>query len=54
MVIVTHEMAFAKSVANRILFLDGGVVAAEGSPEEVLGEGKSARMAQFLQKFEEI
>lgn len=54
MVIVTHEMAFAKSVADRILFLDGGVVAAEGSPEEVLGEGKSARMAQFLQKFEEI
>ena len=54
MVIVTHEMAFAKSVADRILFLDGGIVAAEGSPEKVLGEGKSARMAQFLQKFEEI
>lgn len=54
MVIVTHEMAFAKSVADRILFLDGGVVAAEGSPEKVLGEGKSARMAQFLQKFGEI
>ena len=54
MVIVTHEMAFAKSVADRILFLDGGVVAAEGSPEKVLGEGKSARMMQFLQKFEEI
>ena len=54
MVIVTHEMAFAKSVADRILFLDGGIVAAEGSPEKVLGEGKSARMMQFLQKFEEI
>ena len=54
MVIVTHEMAFAKSVADRILFLDGGVVAAEGSPEKVLGDGKSARMAQFLQKFEEF
>ena len=54
MVIVTHEMAFAKSVADRILFLDGGVVAAEGSPEKVLGEGTSARMMQFLQKFEEI
>ena len=54
MVIVTHEMSFAKSVADRVVFLDSGIVALEGSPEKVFGEGKSERMAQFLKKFEEI
>ncbi len=51
MLIVTHEMAFARDVSNRILFLDQGVVAAEGSPGHLFGGGASARFDQFISRF---
>jgi L-cystine transport system ATP-binding protein len=46
--LVTHEMQFAKSVSNRIVFMDQGVVAAEGSPAEIFDNPTSPRLAQFL------
>ena len=50
MVIVTHEMGFAREVADRILFMDGGVIAEQGTPEEVFGAPKSERLQGFLAK----
>ena len=50
MVIVTHEMGFAREVADRILFMDDGVIAEEGSPEEIFGNPKSERLQSFLAK----
>lgn len=46
--LVTHEMQFAKSVSNRIVFMDQGVVAAEGSPNEIFDAPANPRLAQFL------
>ena len=48
MVIVTHEMGFAREVADRILFMDGGVIAEEGTPEEVFDHPKNERTRRFL------
>ena len=48
MVIVTHEMGFAREVADRILFMDGGVIAEEGTPEELFDHPKNPRTQQFL------
>lgn len=53
MIIVTHEMEFAKEVSDKIIFMDNGVVAEEGTPEEVFGEGKSERLKHFLSKVDE-
>jgi polar amino acid transport system ATP-binding protein len=50
MVIVTHEMAFARDISDRIIFMDKGVVALEGTPDEVFNSGH-ARMKEFLGKF---
>ncbi len=50
MVVVTHEMGFAREVSNRVIFLDEGVIAEEGSPEEVFGNPKSERLKSFLSK----
>ena len=50
MVIVTHEMEFAKQISDRIIFMDGGVVAVEGTPEEVFN-AEHGRMKEFLGKF---
>ena len=50
MVIVTHEMAFARNVADTIIFMDGGVIVEEGSPEEVFSS-ENQRMKDFLGKF---
>ena len=50
MVIVTHEMGFAKEVADRVLFMDNGVIAEEGTPEEIFGAPKYARTQEFLSK----
>ena len=50
MVIVTHEMGFAREVADRVLFMDGGVIAEQGSPEEVFGNPKGERLKAFLAK----
>ncbi len=48
MVIVTHEMAFAREVANRVLFVDGGQVVEEGRPEDIFGNPKQERTRAFL------
>ena len=50
MVIVTHEMGFAREVADRILFMDGGYIVEEGSPQEVLLNPKEPRTIDFLNK----
>ncbi len=51
MLIVTHEMAFARAVADRILFMDGGVIAEQNDPESFFSNPQTARAQQFLQKF---
>ena len=51
MVIVTHEMGFAREVADRVIFMDGGVIVEEGAPEQVLGNPKEERTRQFLQRY---
>ncbi len=51
MVIVTHEMAFARAVSDRVIFMDGGVIVEQGDPEEVFGNTRSDRMRQFLQNY---
>lgn len=51
MVIVTHEMAFARDVADRIIFMDGGYIVEEGDPREVLEHPKEERTKQFLARF---
>lgn len=50
MVVVTHEMGFAREVSNRVLFLDDGVIAEEGTPAEIFGNPKSERLQSFLAK----
>ena len=53
MVIVTHEMSFARDVSNHIIFMDGGVIVEEGKPEEVIGNPKQDRTKLFLSRFEQ-
>ncbi len=48
MIIVTHEMGFAKEVADRVIFMDQGVIEEEGTPEEIFNHPKSERTASFL------
>jgi ABC-type polar amino acid transport system ATPase subunit len=50
MVVVTHEMGFAREVANRVMFMDGGNFVEEGSPEELFGNPKNERLKLFLSK----
>ena len=49
-VIVTHEMGFAKEISDRVLFMDGGIIAEEGTPEEVFENPKNPRTKEFLSK----
>ena len=51
MVIVTHEMAFARDVADKVIFMDGGVVVEQGTPEHVFRESGNERLASFLSRF---
>lgn len=51
MVLVTHEMDFALEIADRVIFLDNGVIAEEGTPSEVLEESDNERLQQFLYRF---
>ena len=51
MVIVTHEMAFANAVADRVIFMDGGVVVESGAPDEVFGNPKCERTRRFLEQY---
>lgn len=50
MVIVTHEMGFAREVADRVIFMDGGVVVEDGTPQQVFEETKEERTKDFLSK----
>ncbi len=52
MVIVTHEMPFARAVSNRVIFMDGGVIVEQGDPEAVFGAPQQERTRQFLKKFD--
>lgn len=53
MVIVTHEMAFARGVADKIVFMDGGVIVEQGTPEQVFGSTQQERTKQFLARYNE-
>ena len=48
MLLVTHEIRFARSVASRILFMEGGNIAADGTPEQIIDNPESPRLRQFL------
>ena len=50
MAVVTHEMGFAREVADRVIFIDQGIIMEEGSPEEVFSNPKSPRLKDFLSK----
>ena len=50
MVVVTHEMGFAREVANRVMFINDGVIQEEGTPQEIFGNPKSQRLQEFLSK----
>ncbi|MBO0472386.1 amino acid ABC transporter ATP-binding protein [Enterococcus sp. DIV0840] len=50
MVVVTHEMGFAREVADRVIFMDAGIIQEEGTPEEIFGQPKNPRTQDFLRK----
>ncbi len=50
MVVVTHEMGFAREIANKVLFIDGGKILEAGTPEEIFEHPKNARLKEFLSK----
>ena len=50
MVVVTHEMGFAREVGDRVLFMDGGLILEEGTPEEIFGNPRNPRTQDFLNK----
>ncbi|MBQ6501610.1 MAG: amino acid ABC transporter ATP-binding protein [Mogibacterium sp.] len=52
MVVVTHEMPFAKAVSNRVIFMDGGVIVEQGDPRDVFDDPQEERTKQFLRVFE--
>ncbi|WP_159648466.1 amino acid ABC transporter ATP-binding protein [Erysipelothrix aquatica] len=54
MFIVTHEMAFAKEVSDRILFMEQGIILEEGSPDELFNSPKHERVRQFLNRFNQL
>ena len=54
MVIVTHEMSFARDTANHVIFMDKGVIVEEGSPSQIFSSPKEARTQQFLQRLEKL
>lgn len=51
MIIVTHEMEFARDVSNRVIFMDKGVIAEEGTPEQIFEHPQQERTKEFLQRF---
>ena len=52
MVVVTHEMPFARAVSNRVIFMDGGVIVEQGDPEKVFGDPTQERTKQFLRNYQ--
>ena len=51
MIVVTHEMLFAREAADRVVFMDGGVIVEDGPPDEVIGNPRSDRLRAFLRRF---
>lgn len=51
MMLITHEMDFARDIADRVLFTDGGVIVEEGPPEQIFGNPQSPRLQSFLTRF---
>ena len=51
MIIVTHEMAFARDVADRVVFMDGGFIVEDGAPTQVLGNPQHERTRAFLSRY---
>ena len=51
MVVVTHEMGFAKEVASRVIFMDDGQIVEEAEPEEFFGNPKNPRLKEFCRRF---
>ena len=51
MIIVTHEMAFARDVSDHVIFMDGGVIVEQGDPNEIINNPKNERTIQFLSRF---
>ena len=54
MIIVTHEMAFARDVADQVIFMDGGVIVEQGAAREVIDHPRQERTKQFLSRYSEI
>lgn len=50
MVVVTHQMGFAREVGDRVIFMDGGVIVEEGDPEQVFSRPRESRTQEFLNK----
>ena len=50
MIVVTHEMGFARDVASRVIFMDEGVIAEEGTPNEIFDSPKNPRTQEFLRR----
>ena len=50
MILATHEMGFAKEVADKVCFLDGGRIAEEGTPQQIFSDPKEPRTRQFLSR----
>lgn len=53
MVVVTHEMTFARDISNHLIFMDGGVIVEQGNPTELMNNPKEERTIQFLKRFNE-
>ena len=51
MVVVTHEMEFAREVSNRVIFMDGGIILESGTPEEIFSNPKEERTKEFLKRY---
>ena len=51
MIVVTHEMAFARSVSDRVVFMDAGIILEQGTPEEIFGDPKEPRTREFLARY---
>ena len=51
MLVVTHEMAFARDVSKRVVYMNGGVICEQGSPDEVFGNPQKAETREFLSRF---
>ncbi|HEM4138502.1 TPA: amino acid ABC transporter ATP-binding protein [Streptococcus suis] len=54
MVVVTHEMGFARAVADQVIFMDGGRIIEEGRPEDIFDQPKEERTKQFLARIQKV